>query len=394
MSAGSGPARRTLLLSVHSTALGGAERCALAEAKRLSRSYELVIAAPDGPLRAEFENYGVLVHGPPLLPIWGDTPRRWGIQLVRTVLDTVRLALLIRRQRIDGIVCNSSVGLSPVLAGWLTRRRVVVHLRDSPNSRLARPLVRLEAMLARAVIPVSDGLAPLCGPRPKARIVCIADGIPIPPWRRQQRFHKPLQLGVVGAIDRGKGQDIALGALHELVTAGITAELQLVGREADSGFAAELRETARASGVEDLVHFQGERLDLEQIYASLDILLLPSRRDRTPLVVLEALARCLPVVASGVGSVPELLLDGDAGVVVVPDDPAALGAGVLTLVDNPELVRSLTMRGRRHVVENYDLERTLEMACVEIARVLPLESSRPSHLPSDQRENSELLSGP
>jgi glycosyltransferase involved in cell wall biosynthesis len=336
----------------------------------------------------------MLVHGPPLLPIWGDTPRRWAIQLVRTVLDTARLALLIRRERIDGIVCNSSVALSPVLAGWLMRRPVVVHLRDSPNSRLAPLLVRLEAMLATAVIPVSDGLAPLCGSRPRARIVCIADGIPIPPWRRRRPFHKPLRLGVVAAIDRGKGQDLALGALHELLTAGITAELQLVGREADFGYAAELRETARASGVEELVHFHGERRDLERIYASLDILLLPSRRDRTPLVVLEALARCLPVVASRVGSVPQLLLDGDAGVVVEPEDPAALGAGVLTLIDNPELVRSLTLRGRRHVVENYDLEKTLEMACAEIARVLPPGMSRPSHLPSDQRGISELLSGP
>jgi glycosyltransferase involved in cell wall biosynthesis len=406
MSADAGPTRPTLLLSVHSTALGGAERCALDEAKRLSRSYQLVVAAPDGPLRAEFADRGMLVKGPPLLPIWGDTPRRWAVQLVRTALDTGRLVSLIRRERIAGVVCNSSVALSPVLAGWLTRRPVVVHLRDSPNSRFARPLLRMEARLATTIIPVSEGLAALCGPAPRARIVRVADGIRIPPLPRSRApFRDPLRLGVVGAIDQGKGQDLALRALSALADVGVRAELHFVGREQDSAYAAELRSTARAHGIDALVHFHGEHRDLEPIYADLDVLLLPSRREAFGLVVLEALARCLPVVASRVGSVPQLLLDGEAGVVVEPEDPAALGAGVLMLRDNPELVRSLTLRGRHHVLENYDLEKTIELACAEIARViwngprprpsLAADSSMiPSHSPSDPRGAGELSSGP
>jgi glycosyltransferase involved in cell wall biosynthesis len=399
-----GQARLTLLLSVHSTALGGAERCALAEAQRLSRSYDLIIAAPDGPLRADFAACGRLVDGPRLLPIWGETPRRWAIQLVRTALDTVRLARLIRREQIAGVVCNSSAALSPVLAGRLMRRPIVIHMRDSLNSRLGHLLVRVEARLATTIIPISDHLATLCGVRPQARIVQIGDGIRIPtePGRRRVGFRDPVCLGIVAAIDRGKGQDVGISALRELQVRGVAAQLHLVGREQDPEYAAELRDAIQKQGVEGVVYFHGERSDLEAIYADLDVLLLPSRRDISPLVVLEALARRLPVIASRVGSVPRLLLDGKAGVLVEPDDPSALAAAVVMLRANPGRAQSLGKRGRVHVVENYDLERSLDLGCAEIARVLengakPATGDGPStpvptHLPSKQRAAGSLSS--
>lgn len=396
--------RRTVLLSVHSTAYGGAERCALAEAERLAPMYRLIIAAPTGPLLTDLGGYGEVVDGAPLLPTWGGTPRRWTIQLARSVLHTLRLVRLIRREEVDAVVCNSSVAVSPVLAAWLTCRPVLVHLRDSPNSRLARPLIRLEASLASTVAPVSDGLTALCGRAPKARVVRIADGISIPkPTRSRPPFHNPLRLGVIGAIDHGKGQDVAILALPELLAAGVAAELHLVGREQDPGYAADLRSTARVYDVERFVYFHGERGNLEPIYADLDVLLLPSRREAFGLVVLEGLARRLPIVAVRVGSVPELLLGGEAGLIVDPEDPSALAAGVLTLKNDAALARSLASRGRRHVVENYDLETTLDRGCAEIARMLGdsreteatlrRDDAVPSHLPSDQRANGKLLSG-
>jgi glycosyltransferase involved in cell wall biosynthesis len=148
------------------------------------------------------------------------------------------------------------------------------------------------------------------------------------------------------------------------------------------------------------VFFHGERRDLEQVYANLDVLLLPSRREAFGLVVLEALARSLPVVAARVGSVPELVLDGAAGVIVEPESPSALAAGVASLTADSKLVHSLTSRGRRHVVENYDVRRALQLGSAEIARMIADHHALspgepvPSHSPSDQLPDGELLSGP
>jgi glycosyltransferase involved in cell wall biosynthesis len=396
--------RPVLLLSVHSTARGGAERCALLEAERLRDAYELIIAAPAGPLRDELARLGTVVEGSPLLPIWGDTPRRWAVQLARTALDALRLARLIRRAQVTAVVSNSCVALSPVLAARLARRPVLVHLRDSPNSRLARPLVRLEARLATTVIAISERLVAACGEHPRGRVVKVADGIliPAPPGPRPE-FREPLQLGVVAAIDHGKGQDIAVRALHELLEAGVAAELHLVGREQDAAFADEVRTEVRERGLEQHVSFHGERTNLEPVYAALDLLLLPSRRDMAPLVVLEALARGLPVVATRVGSVAELLLSGEAGLLVEPEDPSALAAAIVTLREDPELAHSIATRGRSHVVESYDLETSLQLGCAEIDRLagsprrpepsVPAEGPLPSHLPSDQPAAGELLSG-
>src|SRR5204863_9626819 len=137
---------------------------------------------------------------------------------------------------------------------------------------------RLEAALATTIIPVSSELASLCGGTPRARIAPIPDGIPIParPPQRSE-FHDPLRLGVVGAIDRGKAQDLAVRSLPSLVASGLDVELHLIGREQDAAYAAEVRATARACGVEGRVRFHGELHDLEPVYAQLDMLLLPSR---------------------------------------------------------------------------------------------------------------------
>jgi glycosyltransferase involved in cell wall biosynthesis len=362
-----------LLVSVHSTGFGGAERLALLEAERLAADYGLVIAAPVGPLRERFERHGLLVAGPPLLPTWGAPAWRWGVQLARTLIDTGRLMRVIRRHRVAGVVCNSAVALSPVVAAWVMRRPAVVHIRDWPASRLTRPLFRLHATLATTVIPISMGVEEMCGPRPRARIARISDGIEIPrsPPSRAP-FRRPLHLGVVGAIDPRKGQDVAVRALREVRSRGVDAELHLVGREQDPAFAATVRDLAAAEGVEAAVRLHGERSDVESIYQELDVLLVPSRGEWTPLVIMEALARDLPVVAARVGSVPELVLHGETGLLVEPDNPAEVATAVETLVQQPDLARALARRGRAHVSAGYDLEATLAGARREVARAVTL----------------------
>jgi glycosyltransferase involved in cell wall biosynthesis len=128
------------------------------------------------------------------------------------------------------------------------------------------------------------------------------------------------QLLCVAAVIPGKGHDVLLDALATL--ADLSWRCVCVGTlERDPAFAERLRRRG-------LADFAGPRTgaDLDRTYAAADLLVLPSRGEAYGMVVTEALARGVPVVASDVGGVPEAL--GRGGLLVRPDDPAAL-AGAL-----------------------------------------------------------------
>jgi glycosyltransferase involved in cell wall biosynthesis len=365
--------RRRLLLTVHTGERGGASLMALEEARFLARTHDLVIAVGRGPLRERFAECGAIVAGPPSLPLWTDDPGAWLKRGVRTVQHTLRLARLIRRRRIDLVVVNSTVSMAPVLAARLARVPVFVHARDTPFSRFAPFVMGLHARLAHTIVPiaaVNEGYLPA---RRRARVVRIPDGIPIPaaPAAPKRPFGRPLSLCVVGAITPDKGQATAVAALAELRIRGIDAELDLVGRVQDPEMAAALLGEAAARGLAGRVRIGGETDGIEAALDRADILLLTSRGEGTPLVLMEALARLTPVVASAVGGVPDIVADGETGLLVPPGDPVALADAIARMVAEPAHAQAMAARGRRHVEARFALEPCLERLRVTIDAALP-----------------------
>ena len=100
----------------------------------------------------------------------------------------------------------------------------------------------------------------------------------------------------------------------------------------------------------------GERDDIPGLLASADVFVLSSRSEGMPLSILEAMAAGLPVVASAVGGVPELVLDGETGLLVPPGDPAALAAGLRRLLEDPAR-RRRGVAGRERAQREFGLER-------------------------------------
>ena len=146
----------------------------------------------------------------------------------------------------------------------------------------------------------------------------------------------------VAALTRDKGHDVLVDGLA--MAADLSWRCECVGSLArDPAFADDVRLRARNSGLGERVRFSGPRVgpELDRAYAAADLLVLPSRAETYGMVVTEALARGLPVLATEVGGVTEALGYGDdgtrPGLLVPPGDPAALGAAVRAWLEDAEL---------------------------------------------------------
>ena len=146
----------------------------------------------------------------------------------------------------------------------------------------------------------------------------------------------------VAAVIPGKGHDVLVDALAPLT--GLRWECLCVGSlEHDPAFVARLRRRVAAGGMDSRVRFSGPQAgaELTDSYGAADVLVLPSRAETYGMVVAEALARGLPVVAADVGGVPEALghgADGTRpGLLVPPDDPAALSDALRAWLEDSDL---------------------------------------------------------
>jgi glycosyltransferase involved in cell wall biosynthesis len=150
----------------------------------------------------------------------------------------------------------------------------------------------------------------------------------------------------VAAVIFDKGHDVLLDALATV--SDLTWHCMCVGSlKRDPGFVDRLRHRLLAVGLADRMHFPGPRTgaDLDRSYAAADLLVLPSRAETYGMVLTEALAHGVPVVAAEVGGVTEALGHGTdgirPGILVPPDDPAALGAALRAWLGEAELRRQL-----------------------------------------------------
>lgn len=162
------------------------------------------------------------------------------------------------------------------------------------------------------------------------------------------------RLVCVATLVPDKGHDVLVAALAELIDLDWTCTL--VGSlDRDPEYVERLRKRAAQAGITDRIRFAGEvsRDELETTYAQSDLALLPSRGETYGMVVAEALMHGVPVIASKVGGVPEALGTverGNPGMLVRPDDPAALARALRRWLEDPSLrrwLRQLTGDRRR-----------------------------------------------
>jgi glycosyltransferase involved in cell wall biosynthesis len=358
-------------MTVHSAKPAGAQLVALGQAQALSADCELTIAVGHGELRPRFAPLGALVRAPTRVPIWGATRPRWALEIGRAAPDAVRFAALIRRERIDAVVANSTVLISSVLGARLAGVPIVVHAQEAPKSRAARRLFRFHGALADCVVAISPGISDAFGAA-RAHILLNPVGIPVagPPQRPARAPGAAPHLVVVGTVDRHKRQDLAVEALRVLHDGGLPATLDLIGLEADAEYVAQLRERTAELGLDAFVTFAGQCSDVDRRLLAADALLLPAG-EVTPLVLMEAMAQGTPVVAARMGSVADVVGEHEqTGMLFAPDDVEALAAAVRAIAEDPELAERLSRQGRERIEERYDERRSHARLRAEIGRLV------------------------
>lgn len=171
-----------------------------------------------------------------------------------------------------------------------------------------------------------------------------------PSWRQRITGGSAPVILWVGRLERWKG---TIDALRALALLDCPAYLVIVG---DGPEASRLRDAARSLGVADRVHLLGacDHARLPEIYAAADIVVGTSFANETfGMALAEASACARPVVATRFGGFPEVVRDGETGLLVPPRDPQALAAALRTLLHDPERRRAMGEAGRAHVVANF-----------------------------------------
>lgn len=223
----------------------------------------------------------------------------------------------------------------------------------------------------------------------EGRIRVVPNGIPMPDPASQEagaalraEFGLPAGQPVVGMVANfrpRKGTEVLIEAAAGLGRAGLPVRLLLVGeafREGDRDYGAELAALADRLGVADRVTFTGFRADVDRIIVGLDLFVLPSRfGEGLPMVLLEAMGAAVPVVSTPVEGIVEVIDDGANGLLVPPNDSAALADAMRALLENPARRAAVAARGRATVSEGYSSERMamgFEQVYAEVARLVQL----------------------
>jgi len=195
---------------------------------------------------------------------------------------------------------------------------------------------------------------------PEDKLQAIANGVDVERFREAQPSLKSGSskaneslVGFVGRLVPGKGADILLRAAPRVFSRHPNSRFVLVG---DGPLRQELESLAERLGVADRVLFTGLREDMPQIYASIDLLVLPSLCEAMPMCVLEAMAAGKPVIATRVGAVPQLIDQDETGVLIEPGDVAGLSSAVLQLLDDPERARCLGAKGQARTIEQFSAD--------------------------------------
>jgi glycosyltransferase involved in cell wall biosynthesis len=178
----------------------------------------------------------------------------------------------------------------------------------------------------------------------------------------RRRFDIPadaLVLGTVANLFARKGYDVMLRALPAIVTALPNVHYVIVG-SGDAAYETRLRTVVKDLRLERRVHFAGFQDPVYPCLAAMDLYVHPALMEGFGIAVLEAMAMRKPVVATTAGGLPEIVQDGETGILVPPGDADALARAVSSLLPDSARCRQLGEAGRARVAAHFTVEAMMD----------------------------------
>ncbi|GAB2614377.1 glycosyltransferase family 4 protein [Pseudactinotalea suaedae] len=343
------------------------------------RGYHIDVVVPgEGSVKQRLTESGISVH---IIPFRGYHPREWR-RHVRAFRD---LRTLMRDGSWD--IVHAHLFKSFILARMILRGRRsprlvtqvagTVHLQSRPLAAIDRATLRWDTILVGSCTEFADTYAKR-GSRHTAvsfygcHTERFEPATPADTFRDQYGMTPTdVAVGLVAHMyptrlksfrEVGvKGHEVFIDAALALAQQDARLQFFVVGDEfvGDGSYRRELEQRAEPLIRGGRMHFLGHRTDMPDVIAGLDILVNPSLSESASYTMVEASLMCRPVIGSRVGGLPDTIIDGRTGLLVPPGDQGALAHAVRHLADDPELRRRMGQAGRTHVLEMFDITKTV-----------------------------------
>ena len=322
------------------------------------------------------------VDGIPVHRVYIDLARRW-----TKLAAAIRTITFFRRHHAAFDVVHlhgfSQKSVLIVLLARMFKKKVVltIHTAGHDEVHAARKrgwLAYWAYRQADLYIAISSRIAGnyLAAGMPKTKLRLASNGVDVSRFHAASRLERDgarEALGglsrdlywilFVGFFSREKAPDLLFDACLSIQGSAPPSGLLFVGateseyHEIDKRLAADIADRARAIGVSDRVRFTGPVTNIEQAYHAADMFVMPSTREAFGMVLVEAMASALPVIATEIkGVTDEIVAHGHTGILVPPGDPGALADAIRRLLVNGAAAASMGTHARESVITSYGLE--------------------------------------
>jgi colanic acid/amylovoran biosynthesis glycosyltransferase len=280
---------------------------------------------------------------------------------------TVHAARLMKDEGIEHVHCHFAS--HPAAAGFVIHRLTGIRFSFTAHGsdlHVDRHMLCAKLSEASFVVGISEDNRQLigseCGEQALDKTIVLHCGVDTDVFqpRRERSSGGRLRVICVGTLHEVKGQTFLIEACRRLALAGIELECQLVGTGPDRS---NLERQIEEAGLRDRITLLGARTreEIASLLNAADVLVAPSvptargSREGIPVVLMEAMSTALPVVASRLSGIPELVEDGRTGILVQPGDPGGIAKALERLAHDPALGLALGRAGRETVLRDFNV---------------------------------------